>query len=168
MNKISFLNLKDQHESIKDEIFQSFENVYDETAFSGGKYVERFEKDFANFCNTPFVAGVNSGTSALHLALLALGVKAGDEVIIPANTFIATAWAVSYVGAKPVFVDCDARTWEIDFQEIESKITDKTVGIIGVHLYGQPFDVDKVKSICHKYDLFLVEDDNGKATFEND
>lgn len=158
MKKISCLSLKDQHESIKSEVFKSFEDVYEDTAFSGGKYVESFENDFANFCNTKYALGVNSGTSALHLALLALDIKSGDEVIIPANTFIATAWAVSYVGAKIVFVDCDSDTWEIDADQIESKVTKKTVAIIGVHLYGQPFDADKLKSICDKHGLYLIED----------
>ena len=158
MNKVSFLDLKGQHKSIKNEVFKSFEDVYKDTAFSGGKYVEKFENDFAEFCNSKYALGVNSGTSALHLALLALGIKSGDEVIIPSNTFIATAWAVSYVGAKLVFVDCDSETWEIDVNQIENKITKKTVAIIGVHLYGQPFDVDKLKSICDRYNLYLVED----------
>jgi dTDP-4-amino-4,6-dideoxygalactose transaminase len=90
--------------------------------------------------------------------MLALGIGAGDEVIIPANTFIATAWGVSHAGAIPVFVDCTADSWEIDASKIEEKITSKTKAIIGVHLYGQPFDIDAVKAICDKHNLFLVED----------
>jgi dTDP-4-amino-4,6-dideoxygalactose transaminase len=132
--------------------------VYDNTAFSGGQFVEQFEKDFAAFCRTKFAAGVNNGTSALHLAMLALGIGAGDEVIVPANTFIATAWGVSYTGATPVFVDCTPDTWEIDATKIEEKITNRTKAIVGVHLYGQPFDVDAVKEICARHDLFLLED----------
>src|SRR5690349_625404 len=90
--------------------------------------------------------------------MLALGIKQGDEVIVPANTFIATAWGVSYAQATPVFVDCDADTWEIDVSKIEEKITSKTKAVIGVHLYGQPFNIDAVKSICKKHNLFFVED----------
>src|SRR5204863_1052738 len=104
-------------------------------AFSGGQFVEQFEKDFAAFCRTKYAAGVNNGTSALHLAMLALGIGPGDDVIVPANTFIATAWGVSYTGATPVFVDCTPDTWEIDATKIEEKITNRTKAIVGVHLY---------------------------------
>ncbi|MCS6796127.1 MAG: aminotransferase class I/II-fold pyridoxal phosphate-dependent enzyme, partial [Raineya sp.] len=156
--KIPFLDLKRQYQTIKAEILARFEQVCEDTAFSGGKYVEEFEKQFANYCQTQYALGVNNGTSALHLAMLALGIRQGDEVIIPANTFIATAWGVSYCGATPVFVDCTADTWEIDSSKIEEKITSRTKAIAGVHLYGQPFDVDAVKAICEKYNLFLIED----------
>jgi dTDP-4-amino-4,6-dideoxygalactose transaminase len=94
----------------------------------------------------------------LHLALLALGIGADDEVIVPANTFVATAWAVSYTGATPVFVDCTPDTWQIDAAKIEEKITAKTKAVIGVHLYGQPFDVDAVHAVCKKHRLYLLED----------
>jgi dTDP-4-amino-4,6-dideoxygalactose transaminase len=156
--KISCLDLKAQHQQIKKEIFEAFEKVYDQTAFSGGTFVEEFEKDFAIYCGTKYAIGVNNGTTALHLAMLALGIGAGDEVIIPANTFIATAWGVSYTGAIPVFVDCDPYTWEIDASKLESKITSKTKAVIGVHLYGQPFDINSVQSICKKHNLYLIED----------
>ncbi|PTX45326.1 dTDP-4-amino-4,6-dideoxygalactose transaminase [Christiangramia gaetbulicola] len=156
--KIPFLDLKIQHQQIKNEIFQAFEKVYENTSFSGGAFVEEFEKDFAEFCRTDYAIGVNNGTSALHLAMIALGIGEGDEVIIPANTFIATAWGVSYTGAKPVFVDCTADTWQIDPSKVEEKITPATKAIIGVHLYGQPFDVEGVSSICKRHKLFLLED----------
>ena len=158
MNKINCLDLKGQHKQIKKEIFGLFEKVYDNTAFSGGPFVEQFEKAFADYTGTKYCVAVNNGTSALHLAMLALGIRKGDEVIIPANTFIATAWGVSYVGATPVFVDCDANTWEIDSSKIEEKITSKTKAIAGVHLYGMPFDIDAVKRIAKKHNLFLIED----------
>jgi dTDP-4-amino-4,6-dideoxygalactose transaminase len=157
-NKIPCLDLRSQHQSIKAEIFSAFEKVYENTAFSGGPFVEEFEKSFASFCGTKYAVGVNSGTSAIHLALLALGIGAGDEVIVPANTFIATAWGVSYTGATPVFVDCDKENWEIDPAKIEQRITQKTKAIIGVHLYGMPFDVDAVKTIAQKHSLYLIED----------
>jgi dTDP-4-amino-4,6-dideoxygalactose transaminase len=156
--KIPCLDLKEQHNNIKKEIFEAFEQVYEKTAFSGGPFVEAFEKSFAAFCGTQYALGVNNGTTSLHLAMLALGIGQGDEVIVPANTFIATAWGVTHAGATPVFVDCDPNTWEIDASKIEEKITKKTKAIIGVHLYGQPFDVDAVKTICNQYHLYLVED----------
>lgn len=155
---IPCLDLKRQHQQLKQEIFAAFEEVYEQTAFSGGQFAEAFEKDFAAFCHTAHAVAVNNGTSALHLAMLALKIGAGDEVIIPANTFIATAWGVSYTGATPVFVDCDPVTWEIDPAKVEEKITPRTKAIVGVHLYGQPFDVDAIRNLCDKHDLFLLED----------
>lgn len=152
------LDLKRQHQKIKKEIFDAFELVYDSTAFSGGAFVQDFEEEFSKYIGTEFALGVSNGTVSLHLAMLALGIGPGDEVIIPANTFIATAWGVSHAGATPVFVDCDAETWEIDVNQIESSITTKTKAIIGVHLYGQPFDIDAVNLICKKHNLFLIED----------
>ncbi|HNK12824.1 MAG TPA: DegT/DnrJ/EryC1/StrS family aminotransferase [Chitinophagales bacterium] len=158
MEKIPCLDLNLQHQLIKAEIFEAFEKVYDKTAFSGGSFVEEFENQFSTFCQTKCTIGVSNGTTALHLAMLALGIGVGDEVIIPANTFIATAWGVSHAGATPVFVDCTADTWEIDASKIEGKISAKTKAVIGVHLYGQPFDIDAIKTICDKHNLFLVED----------
>ncbi len=155
---INCLDLKGQHQQIKKEIFEAFEKVYEKTAFSGGPFVEEFEKAFAAYTETQYAVGVNNGTTALHLAMLALGIGQGDEVIVPANTFIATAWGVSHAGAIPVFVDCDKDNWEIDPSLIEEKITDKTKAVIGVHLYGMPFDIDAVKAICDKHDLYLIED----------
>lgn len=156
--KIPFLDLKGQYLQIKDEIRTAIDEVLDATAYSGGPFVEKFEKNLAQYTGTKYALGVNTGTSALHLAMMALGIGAGDEVIVPANTFIATAWGVSYVNAIPVFVDCDPNTWQIDAAKIEEKITSKTKAIIGVHLYGQPFDIDAVSAIAKKHNLFLVED----------
>lgn len=155
---IPFLDLKKQFYSIKGEVLDAIARVCEDTAFSGGKYVDQFEKQFATYCQAEFAVAVNNGTSALHLAMVALGIGKGDEVIVPANTFIATAWGVSYTGAIPVFVDCHPDTWEIDASKIEEKITARTKAIIGVHLYGQPFDIDAVKAIADKHKLFLVED----------
>jgi dTDP-4-amino-4,6-dideoxygalactose transaminase len=155
---IPCLDLQKQHAQVKTEIFEAFEKVYAKTAFSGGPFVEEFENAFAKYSETNYAIGVNNGTTALHLAMLTLGIGYGDEVIIPANTFIATAWGVSHANATPVFVDCDANTWEIDATKIEAAITPKTKAVIGVHLYGQPFDIDAVKAICDKHNLFLIED----------
>src|SRR5687768_5037147 len=151
--KIMCLDLKGQHKQIKNEVFEAFEKAYDQTAFSGGPFVEEFESHFASFCHTKYAVGVNNGTSALHLAMLALGIGPGDEVIVPANTFIATAWGVSYTGATPVFVDCTPDTWQIDPAKIEERITPNTKAVIGVHLYGQPFAIDEIKAICDKHNL---------------
>ncbi len=158
MAHIKRIDLTRDFQAHKAEYMEAIEKVCEETAFSGGKYADRFDEEFAAYVGTKYACGVNNGTSALHCALIALGVGRGDEVIVPANTYIATAWAVSYTGAIPVFVDCTADTWEIDPAKIEEKITDKTKGIIGVHLYGQPFDFGAVKAIADKYGLFVVED----------
>jgi dTDP-4-amino-4,6-dideoxygalactose transaminase len=156
--KIACLDLSKQHQQIKSEVFAAFEQVYDKAAFSGGSFVEQFEHQFAAFCETDYAIGVNNGTSALQLAIVALGIGIGDEVIIPANTFIATAWGVSYSGATPVFVDCTPDTWQIDPEKIEQAITPKTKAIIGVHLYGQPFNISAVQALCDKHKLYLLED----------
>ena len=142
----------------KEEFMAAIEAVCEETAFSGGKYADRFAEEFAAYLGVKYATGVNNGTSALHLAMLALGIGPGDEVIVPANTYIATAWGVTYSGATPVFVDCTPDTWQIDPSKIEEKITDRTKAIIGVHLYGQPFDFAAVKAIADRHGLYTVED----------
>ena len=157
-NIIPCLDIRRQNIQLKDKIFLTLDKVFDQTAFSGGKYVEAFETSFSAYCSVPYAVGVNSGTSALHLMMIALGISAGDEVIVPANTFIATAWAPSYVGATPVFVDCTADTWNIDPLQIEKRITSRTKAVIGVHLYGQPCDVDAIKTICRRHNLYFLED----------
>jgi len=125
---------------------------------SRGKYVERFEAAFAEFCGVRHGASCTNGTVALHLALLALGIGPGDEVIVPTLTFVATANAVRYCGATPVFVDCEPETWNMDPDLIEVRITPRTKAIIVVHLYGHPVDMDVVNSLARRYDLFVIED----------
>lgn len=125
---------------------------------STGKYVERFESTFADFCGTRYAISCCNGTVALHLALVALGLKSGDEVIVPTLTFVATANAVRYCGATPVFIDVDPETWTIDPSLIEQKITSRTRGIIVVHLYGQPADLDPILDLASRHSLFIVED----------
>lgn len=156
--KVPFFDLKRQYHSLKEDVWQSMQEVMENTAFSGGPFVERLEHELAQYNETQFAVGVNSGTSAIQLALLALGIGPGDEVIIPANTFIATAWGVSYVGATPVFADCDPHTWNLDPVSAESKINSRTKAIMGVHLYGQPFNIKALKQICDQYNLHLLED----------
>ncbi|CAM2939127.1 DegT/DnrJ/EryC1/StrS family aminotransferase [Paenibacillus sediminis] len=125
---------------------------------ANGKYVNQFEQKFAEFCNVKHAISVANGTVALHLPLLAYGVGPGDEIIIPTFTYIATANAVKYCGADPVLVDCEENAWNIDPQKIEEKITSKTKGIIVVHLYGHPVDMDPILEIAKKHNLFVIED----------
>ncbi len=132
--------------------------VVDAAAFSGGPFADAFEEKFAAYMDMPYACGVNNGTTALHLALEALGIGLGDEVIVPANTFIATAWAVSYTGARPVFADCRPDTWEICPDSVRQRLSPATKAIIGVHLYGQPFDWDAIEAIARERGIFVVED----------
>ena len=156
--KVPFLDLKAQYESIKDEITVAIQQVIEKTAFAGGPFVEQFENKFASFCQTEYAIGVNSGTSALWLALTGLGIGQGDEVITAPNTFIATAEAISFCGAKPVFVDIDDQTYNINPDLIESAITPKTKAIIPVHLFGQVADMAPILEIAQQHKLFVVED----------
>jgi len=125
---------------------------------SQGKYVGEFERKFSSYCGVRHGVAVSNGTVALHLALAALGIKKGDEVIVPNFTFIAPVNAVTYTGAKPVFVDSDKKTWNIDTNKIEEKITEKTKAIIPVHLYGHPCDMGPIMKIAKKHHLFVIED----------
>lgn len=152
------IDLSRDFEKHRKEYLEAIEEVCRETAFSGGRFADRFDEEFAAYCQVPYAAGVNNGTSALHCAMMALGIGEGDEVIVPANTYIATAWGVTYTGAVPVFVDCTSDTWEIDPDRIEERITEKTRAIIGVHLYGQPFEFNRVKAIADRHNLYVVED----------
>jgi perosamine synthetase len=123
-----------------------------------GRFITEFERAFASFCGVEHAIAVNNGTNALHLALVALGLKPGDEVIVPTLTYIATANAVTYCGAKPVLVDCDPRTLNIDPAAIAGRITTRTKGIIPVHLYGHPADMDPITSLAREHGLFVLED----------
>ena len=125
---------------------------------SSGEYVKKFENMFSNYCDTEYGIAVCNGTVALHLALLALGIGKGDEVIVPSFTMISTAFAVCYVGAMPVFVDADPKTWNIDVTKIEEKITSRTKAIIPVHIFGNPCNMYKIRELADKYNLFVVED----------
>ena len=125
---------------------------------SAGKYVELFENSFAEFCGVKYAVACCNGTAALHLALAALGVQPGDEVIVPTLTFVATPNSVTYCGATPVFVDSESETWNLDPAQVEAKITSRTKGIIAVHLYGHPAKMRRLKEIAGRYNLFLLED----------
>ncbi|CUT00788.1 DegT/DnrJ/EryC1/StrS family aminotransferase [Candidatus Chrysopegis kryptomonas] len=156
--KVPFLDLKAQYSQIKTEIQTIVNDVLESTSFILGKYVQEFEERFAQAHNVKHCVGLSSGTDGNHMALWALGIGPGDEVIIPANTFIATAWGATLCGAKPVFVDCHPESYNIDPEKVEKAITSKTKAIVAVHLYGQPADMDMLKEIANKYGLYLVED----------
>jgi len=155
---IRFVDLKAQYYSIKEEIDQAISNVIQDSAFIGGKYAKAFEQSFADYVGVKNCVGAGNGTDALCIALKALGISDGDEVITVSNTFIATSEAITMSGAKVVFVDCDKDTYNIDVDKIEAAITSNTKAIIPVHLYGQPAEMDKIKSLAERYDLFVVED----------
>lgn len=143
---------------ISDEERLAVERVFKKGQFVKGKECQNLEREFANFQGTKFGAGVNSGTSALHLSLLALNVKSGDEVITIPNTFAATINAIILTGAKPVFVDINPKTFNIDVDKLENKITEKTKAILPVHLYGLITDMNQVDEIAKKHDLNVLED----------
>ena len=156
--KIPFVTFKPMEAVLDKELREAFNRVYTRSWYIEGVEDETFEKAFAEYCDSKYCVGVGNGLDALFLALKALGVGAGDEVIVPSNTYIATALAVTYVGATPVFVEPDIRTFNIDPTRIEEAITDKTKAIMPVHLYGQPCDMDPIMEIAKKYGLFVVED----------
>jgi len=156
--QINFVDLNKQYNLIKPEIDDAIQRVIKNSSFIGGEEVSAFEEEFAQYCDAHYCAGVNSGTDALKFICMALGIKEGDEVILPVNTFIATALGVSSMGAKPVFVDCEDGTYNIDVKKIEEKITSRTKAIIAVHLYGQPAEMDSIISIAQKHKLYVIED----------
>jgi dTDP-4-amino-4,6-dideoxygalactose transaminase len=156
--KVPFLDLKAQYESIKEEINEAIQKVLDSCAFAGGPFVEEFENNFAEFCQVKHCAGVGSGTEALWLALLALGVGHGDEVITVPNTFIATAEAISMCGARPVFVDIDEKFYTMNPDLIKAAITPRTKALIPVHIFGQMADMDPIMQIARSNNLSVVED----------
>ena len=158
MMKIPFVSFLPMEVELNDEIRKAFDRVFTSSWYIEGKEDEAFEKAFAEYCGVAHCIGCGNGLDALMLALKALGVGAGAEVIVPSNTYIATALAVTYVGATPVFVEPDINTFLIDPSKIEEKITDKTQAIIPVHLYGQACDMDAIMAIAEKHGLFVVED----------
>jgi dTDP-4-amino-4,6-dideoxygalactose transaminase len=156
--KVPYFDLNRQYANIKPEMENRVIRVLRSTQYSLGKEVELFEKNFSSFLNAKYCTGVNTGTSALHLALLALGVGPGDEVITVSMTFIATVMSISYTGAKPVFVDIDRNTQLINSKHIVEKISKKTKAIVVVHLYGQCAEMNEINKIAKKYKLRLIED----------
>lgn len=156
--KVPFVSFEIMHNEIRNEIFEKFQEVYKKNQFILGKEVENFEKEFAQFCDIDYCVGVGNGLDALYLSLKALGISEGDEVIVPSNTYIATALAVTYAGAMPVLVEPDIKTYNIGIKGLEEAITNKTKAIIPVHLYGQAADMREVLSVAKKYNLYVIED----------
>ncbi len=156
--KVPLLDLKSEYTELRDEVLAALDRVCQTSAFVQGEEVEAFEKEFAEYCGTKHCVALSSGTAALHLGLLALGVQPGDEVITTPNTFLATAEAITYCGAQPVLVDIDPATANIDANLIERAITRRTRAILPVHLYGRPADMDAIRAIASRHGLRVLED----------
>ncbi len=156
--KVPFLDLQLQHRALREQALAALAATYDATRFCLGQDVENFENNFSRTLGYPRALALNSGTSPLHLASILGGFGPGDEVIVPAFTFISSAWGVAYVGATPRFVDVDARTFNVDPAAVEAAITPKTKGIVAVHLFGQPAPMDELMAIAKKHGLFVIED----------
>lgn len=156
--KIPFVSFKPMERELDAELRSAFERVYSSSWYIEGAEDKNFEEKFAKFCMSKYCVGVGNGLDALMLSLKALNIGSGDEVIVPSNTYIATALAVTYVGATPVFVEPDIRTYNINPDKIEEKISGKTKAVMPVHLYGQPCDMDRVMAVAEKYNLRIIED----------
>ena len=156
--KIPFVSFEKMHDEIKDELTGKFQQVLAKNWFIQGEELAKFEEEYAAYCGVKYCVGVGNGLDALFLPLKAYGIGTGDEVIVPSNTFIATALAVSYTGATPVFVEPTLESFDIDPARIEEKITDKTKAIMAVHLYGQPAPMDEIMEIAKRHNLKVIED----------
>src|SRR5215469_18458851 len=156
--RVPFCDLSLQWKEIADVARIDIDTLFATSSFCLGPFVERFEAAVADYLGVRHAIGVNSGTSALHLALIAAGVRRGDKVLVPANTFIATVWAVLYVGAVPVLCDVEAASGNIDVQDAESRIDRSVKAIIPVHLYGRPANMEAVMALADRYDLAVIED----------
>lgn len=155
---IPFSSVGVMHREIEKEMLDKFREVYENNWFIQGREVEKFEEEFAAYCGAKYCVGCGNGLDALYLILRAYGIGKGDEVIVPSNTYIATALAVSYTGARPVFVEPRMESYNINPQEIEAKITERTRAIMAVHLYGQPAEMDAIMELAGKYSLKVIED----------
>jgi dTDP-4-amino-4,6-dideoxygalactose transaminase len=156
--RVPLVDLVVQYKNIREEILPAIEKVMSKGAFILGEELDMFETEFARYCGADHCVGVGSGTDALVFALRALNIGQGDEVILPANTFVATAFAISYVGAIPVFLDVDRKDYNIDLNLLDEAVTGRTKAIIPVHLFGQPADMDGIMEVAEKYDLKVIED----------
>jgi dTDP-4-amino-4,6-dideoxygalactose transaminase len=156
--KVPLLDLKAEYAELRDEILQALDRAGQRAAFVQGEEVESFEREFAEFCGTKHCIALSSGTAALHLGLLALGVQPGDEVITSPNTFLATAEAITYCGARPVFVDIDPATANIDPERMERAVTPRTRAILPIHLYGRPSEMDAIGLVAARHNLRVLED----------
>lgn len=155
---VKFLDLAAQYKTIKQDIDTAIHDVIAKSAFIGGEYVGKFEQEFADYCNVAHCIGVANGTDALEIAIEALSLPRGSEILVPANSFIASAEAVTRVGHKVVFADCDPQSYVISIEDIKKRITPETKAIIAVHLYGHPCDMDSLCELAKQHDLYIIED----------
>ena len=158
MDRVPYLDLQAQYDSIHTEVLPALGEICESASFAQGPATADFELKFAAYCGVDHCASLNSGTSALHLALRCLDVGPGDEVITVSMTFIATAWAISYIGATPVFVDIDPVRRTLDPEKLEAAITPRTKAIMPVHLYGMPAEMDRIMAIAARHGLSVIED----------
>ncbi|MDD6224193.1 MAG: DegT/DnrJ/EryC1/StrS family aminotransferase, partial [bacterium] len=158
MIKVPFASFKPLHTKLEEEVFKQFKEVYQNSWFINGTKVEQFQEDFAEYCNSKYCIGCGNGLEAIELILRGYDIKEGDEVVVCAHTFIASALAISKTGATPVLVDAEENGYLIDSNKIEEKITDKTKAIIAVQLYGQACDMDRINEIAKKHNLKVIED----------
>lgn len=156
--RVPFATFEPMHNEIRKKLDQAYKKVIDSNYFIQGEECKKFEEEYAEYCGTKYCVGVATGLDAIYLILKAMNIGAGDEVIVPSNTYIATALAVSYVGATPIFVEPEIATYNIDCNRIEEKITENTKAIIAVHLQGRPADMDRINDIANRYNLKVVED----------
>ncbi len=156
--QVPFVDLRSEHRVLRDELNEAIQQVLERSDFALGKDVSLFEEEFARFCETEYAVGVDNGLSALELSLRAYGIGPGDEVIVPAHTFVATAAAVSFAGARPVFVDVEELTYNMDIGQIEAAVTARTRAIIPVHLYGLPAEMGPILDLAEKHELVVIED----------
>lgn len=155
---VKFLDLFAQYKTIKTEIDEAIQGVITNSAFIGGETVKNFEQVFAEYCEAEFCIGVGNGTDALEIAIEALNLPQGSEIIVPANSFIASSEAVTRLGHKVVFADCDSDSYVISIEDVQKRITEKTKAIIAVHLYGHPCDMDALKTLADEHGLYIIED----------
>ncbi|MBU1702053.1 MAG: DegT/DnrJ/EryC1/StrS family aminotransferase [Candidatus Eisenbacteria bacterium] len=156
--KIPLVDLRAQYHTLRPDIQEAVTEVIESMAFIGGPAVSQFERAFADYCQTSSAVGCSSGTTALHLAFMGLGIKPGDEVIVPSHTFIATAEMLPLLGAKVRFAEIDETTYNIDPNSVRELINERTRLVVAVHLYGQPADMDSLRAICDEHDIMLMED----------
>jgi len=155
---VPFVDLKEQYQTIKNEVLAKIDDVFERGVYILGPEAKAFEEEYAAYCQCKYAVGVNSGTDALYMSVSALDIDVGDEVILPTHTFIATALCISYTGAKPVFVDIEDETYNIDPASFEKAITPRTKAIIPVHIYGQPANMDEINAIAAKNNIKVIED----------
>ena len=155
---VKFLDLKSQYYSIKSEIDKAIQNVIENSAFIGGEHVAQFEDSFSNYVGAGYCVGVGNGTDALEIAIEALDMPIGSEIIVPANSFIASSEAVTRSGHKVIFVDIDTESYVVSIEDLKKRITPKTKAIMAVHLYGHPCDMDELAKIAKEYNLYIIED----------